>query len=179
MDKDYYSELHSRIAELTRIGAAQLLVSVAEADESVDSLTASFTEIVKQDRSLRALLEQLPDEPEIAPIKDALAAQASALGNNVRNSIIAFQFYDRLCQRLDHTTQCLRDLSVLEESDFEQHAEDIMKLRDSIYSKFTMEEERILYDAVLNNDDFEQAIEIYRAKRTAANEDDEDDIEFF
>ncbi len=172
-----YKEFQQQIAELTRLAAAQIQVSMADADQSVNQLTDSFTEIVNQDRALRDLVQSLPEDPEIAPIKHAIASQSNAIGSNVRNSIIAFQFFDRLCQRLDHSIQCLRELSTIEETNFLQHMGEIERLKTVIYQSYTMEDERLLYDQILADNDFDQAVKTYL--ETKNSQSDDDDIELF
>jgi len=170
---------HKNVAELTRLAAAQIHVTVTESSESVDDLTRAFTEIVDQDRSIRSNVDQLPDVPEINEIKQQISSISAAIGANVRNAIIAFQFYDRLCQRLDHTSDCLKNLSEIEDNKSSASSEQVIKLRDSVYNHFTMEEERQLFDAILSSDDFEAAINDYKIAREASMEDDDDDIELF
>lgn len=181
MDDIIYREFHNQIAQLTRLAAAQIQVSVKEATDSVDDLTESFTNIVQQDRALRSLVEQLPAEEGIKPLKDAIQVQSDGLGKNVRDSIIAFQFFDRLCQRLEHCISCLRDLSHLEQSDFEKHIEDISRLKEVIYQNYSMEEERILFNAAKDADNFDQTIELYEKNKSSHRniKEEDDDVEFF
>ena len=103
MDNKTYQDFQTNIAELTRLAAAQIQVCMSEADVEVNQLTDSFTDIVNQDRRLRELIESLPENDEVLPIKQSISMQSTALGSNVRNSIIAFQFFDRMCQRLEHS----------------------------------------------------------------------------
>ncbi len=46
-------EFQNKVAELTRLAAAQIRVTVTESGESVDDLTRAFTDIVDQDRSIQ------------------------------------------------------------------------------------------------------------------------------
>ena len=153
---------------------------MSEADESVNDLTDAFTDIVNQDRRLRELIESLPETEGVLPIKQSITSQSSMLGANVRNSIIAFQFFDRMCQRLEHSIQCLKELSTIEETNVDAHLGEIERLKKSIYESYTMEEERTLYDELLSKKEFDIAIKEYLEKRQAKlAEDDGDDIEFF
>ncbi|MCP3673948.1 MAG: hypothetical protein GY829_05705 [Gammaproteobacteria bacterium] len=173
-------KFHKNVAELTRLAAAQIRVTVTESDESVDDLSRSFQDIVTQDRSIRATIEQLPDIPEINEIKEQISLLSSQIGINVQNAVVAFQFYDRLCQRLDHTSECLRSLSEIEDDKKKSSAEEVTKLRDRVYNHFTMEEERQLFDAVLTSKDFEHAITEYTLARAKSLEEDDDvNIELF
>ncbi len=179
MSLDANEKFHKNVAELTRLAAAQIRVTVTESGESVDDLSRSFRDIVSQDRSIRANIEQLPDIPEINEIKEQISLLSSQIGMNVQNAVVAFQFYDRLCQRLDHTSECLRNLSEIEDNEESSSAEEVTKLRDRVYNHFTMEEERQLFDAVLTSKDFEHAIAEYTLARAQSLEDDDDDIELF
>ena len=178
---NYDSEFHKNVAQLTRLAAAQIRVAVAESGESVEDLSTSFTEIVSQDKLIREKINQLPDEPKTQEIKQQIESLSDQIGTNVQNAVMAFQFYDRLCQRLDHTSECLRNLSEIEDSQLKSSIEEVIKLREEVYNHFTMKEERQLFDAVLNNNDFEHAISDYNIARAQSlvEEDDDDDIELF
>jgi len=121
-------KFQAKVAELTRLAAAQIRVTVTESGESVDDLTRAFTDIVDQDRSIRANIDQLPDSPEIIDIKQQISSLSAGISSNVRNAIIAFQFYDRLCQRLDHTSECLKNLSIKITQYHHHHLRDLLLL---------------------------------------------------
>ncbi len=81
---------------------------------------------------------------------------------------------------MDHTSECLRQLSEIEDNKSKASSDDVIKLRDMVYNHYTMEEERQLFDAVLASSDFEAAIREYTLSRAATlEEDDDDDIELF
>lgn len=177
MSKSTYGEFHKNVAELTRLAAAQIRVSITESGTSVDVLSLAFTEIVNHERMLRDSIELLPDQPEVKAIKQSIQQLSNSITLHVQNAVIAFQFYDRLCQRLDHTSECLRLLSEIEDR---ESVNDVLKLRDNVYNHFTMKEERQLFDAILSNTDFEEAIVLYNeARDKSLTEDQTDDIELF
>jgi hypothetical protein len=177
VEKSQFQEFQNQITLLTRLAAAQIQVSVTEADREVNALTEAFTDIVEQDRALRDLVKELPENTELQGIKKSISEQTTALGSNVQNAIVAFQFFDRMCQRLEHSIQCLKELSDLELADVDSKISAISSIRENIYQSYSMEEERILFDAVLKRENFEDAIKVYRDSREQAE--DEDDIEFF
>jgi len=173
-------QFYKNSAQLTRLAAAQIRVAVNESNDNVATLSDSFTNIVNQDKLIRHSIEQLPADPDTQKIKDEISALSTELRANINNAIVAFQFYDRLCQRLDHTSQCLKKLSEIEENKLQSSADEVIKLRDNVYNHFTMIEERLLFDAVLSSKDFEHAIEEYSLARLKSIEDkSDDDIEFF
>jgi len=178
MSEEINGQFHKKVAELTRLAAAQIRVAVTESGESVDELSLSFTDIVNKDKLIRESISQLPDEPSITEIKKQISMLSNEISHNVQNAVIAFQFYDRLCQRLDHTSECLRNLSEIEDNTLKSSVDEVNKLRDQVYNHFTMKEERQLFDAVLVNKQFEQAIGEYMKARIETMDDD-DDIELF
>ncbi|MFT5520750.1 MAG: hypothetical protein ACI9IA_001347 [Enterobacterales bacterium] len=171
--------IYKNIAQLTRLSAAQIRVAVTESGDNVDSLTQSFREIVSQDKLIRDKIEQLPDDSATQQIKDDIAIISTELRANINDAVVAFQFYDRLCQRLDHTSECLRNLSEIEDHELQSSEDELIKLRDNVYNHFTMIEERQLFDAILSSKDFEQAIKDYSLARKESIEEESDDIELF
>jgi hypothetical protein len=171
---------NKNIAQLTRLAAAQIRVAVTESGDNVDTLTHSFREIVNQDRLIRDNIAQLPDDNATQEIKKDIAVLSTELRANINNAVVAFQFYDRLCQRLDHTSECLRSLSEIEDHKLQSSEDEVIKLRDNVYNHFTMIEERQLFDAVLTNKNFEEAIKNYSIARIESIEEESDsDIELF
>jgi len=154
MSEDINEQFHKNVAELTRLAAAQIRVAVTESGESVDDLSIAFTDIVSHDKLIREKIQLLPDEPAITEIKAQISALSDEIRINVQHAIIAFQFYDRLCQRLDHTSESLRNLSEIEDNTLKSSVDEVHLLREQVYNHFTMKEERQLFDAVLANNNF-------------------------
>ena len=171
-------QFNKKTAELTRLAAAQIRVSVTESGDSMGDLTEAFTEIVNQDKEIREAVKQLPDDPKISNLKQQIGDLSAQIGSNVQSAIVAFQFFDRLCQRLDHTSNCLQQLSGIVDKDFKNSVDELLALRDDLYQHFSMKEERQLFDAVLANVDFDDALLAYKKERANSGSAD-DDIEFF
>jgi hypothetical protein len=77
----------------------------------VEVLTDSFTSMAGYMRMMGAALEQLPDTPATAQLKESLIGHAGEVAGRVQKSIIAFQFYDKLSQRLAHVSHSLEALT--------------------------------------------------------------------
>jgi hypothetical protein len=98
--------------------------------------------------------------------------------DRIQESIVAFQFYDRMQQCLRHVTSNLKGLSLLVESPerlynpFEWH-----KFQMEIRGRYTMESEKIMFDAILAGKTIEEAMAIKVAAEAEKPED--DDIELF
>lgn len=65
-------------------------------------------------RMMGSALEQLPDTPATAQLKESLIGHAGEVAGRVQRSIVAFQFfYDKLSQRLAHVSHSLQALGTL------------------------------------------------------------------
>ncbi len=161
-------------SKLLNLSAGQVEDMLNTADVSVNTLTESFTSIVEH---MQTIYNHLQDLEETSSREEALRCCVET-SDRIQSSIIAFQFYDRLQQCLYHVTSNLKGLSSLVESPerlynpFEWH-----KFQMEIRSRYTMESERIMFDAILQGKTIEEALAIKLAVELEQNED--DDIELF
>lgn len=162
-------------SRLLALSAGQVEDLITTADGSVNTLTESFTFIVEH---MRTIYDRLQDI-EASPARDEALQCCVETSDLIQKSIIAFQFYDRMQQCLGHVTANLKGLSALVESPerlynpFEWH-----KFQQEIRARYTMESEKIMFDAILSGKTIEEALAIKEAAQAKKPEDD-DDIEFF
>jgi hypothetical protein len=91
-------------------------------------------------------------------------------------AIIAFQFYDRLVQRMDHVCHSLSQLGGLVDDRSRLYNPDAwVDLQSAIRSKYTTPEEHAMFQAVLNGVPVEQAVEQFMAEKQSQGS----DIELF
>jgi hypothetical protein len=161
-------------AKLLTLSAGQVESMLATADISVNTLTESFTSIVEH---MQTIYNHLQDV-ENTPAREEALRCCVETSDRIQDSIVAFQFYDRLQQCLGHVTSNLKGLSSLVESPerlynpFEWH-----KFQMEIRSRYTMESEKIMFDAILAGKSIEEALAIKAA--TEAQQPEDDDIELF
>lgn len=159
-------------SKLLNLSAGQVEDMLNTADVSVNTLTESFTSMVEHMQTIYNHLEDLEDS---ATRQEALKCCIETSGR-IQDSIIAFQFYDRLQQCLHHVTANMKGLSSLVESPerlynpMEWH-----KFQMEIRSRYTMESEKIVFDAILQGKTIEEALAI----KNAAEAEQDDDIELF
>ncbi len=161
-------------AKLLNLSAGQVEDMLNTADISVNTLTESFTSIVEHMQTIYNHLLDLEDTPN----REEALKCCTETSDRIQDSIVAFQFYDRLQQCLQHVTSNLKGLSSLVETPerlynpFEWH-----KFQMEIRSRYTMESEKIMFDAILQGKSIEEALAIKEAKE--AEQSDDDDIELF
>lgn len=117
-----------------RVAASQLLASLREADDSVQQLGNAFAEMAQTD--------------------------AAAVSEPLQQATTALQFYDTLTQRVEHVAHSLQWLeSLLADSQQLNSAEAWQQLQQQIRSRYTMEHERVLFDAILAGEDAAQVMQ--------------------
>ena len=168
----------SQISETVRmlnLAVAQISVAMAEGEDSVQALTGSFTGMVERVQQIAAEAARLP--PEQAGIADAIASQCEGVERSMQQGIVAFQFYDRLSQRIDHVQHALAQLGALIADNGRLcNPAEWRHLQQTIRGRYTMQEEQAMFDALLAGASVEEALEQIRPR---LDQGDIDDIELF
>jgi hypothetical protein len=88
---------------------------------------------------------------------------AEELSERVQQAIIAFQFYDRLNQRLDHASHSLEKIGHLIANSSERYQESAWRnAQEDIKNSYTMESERIMFEHIIQGHSVAEALEIYQ-----------------
>lgn len=147
---------------MMNLAVAQIEMALRESSGSVEVLTNSFTGMYG---NLMALVEQVQSLPD-SPVKQSIQETGSAVSGQMQHAIVAFQFYDRLSQRLSHVCRSLEDLNGIVRdpaklySPFAWHA-----LQQKIRAKYTMEDEKLMFDTLIKTGDVNAALEQYVASK--------------
>ncbi|MEW6990540.1 hypothetical protein AADZ91_07590 [Colwelliaceae bacterium 6441] len=175
-----WSQLKETILMLN-LAVAQLEQSMSEGNASVATLSSSFTALATNLGDIQSSIAGFSDDNDVGDkMKMIIQGSATTALDKVHHSIIAFQFYDKLSQRLDHVSQSLASLSSLIADPAALYSPvEWKKLQEAIRSKYTMEEERKMFDNVISGMPIEQALSEFRQERLLSCEEDEDDIELF
>lgn len=163
------------------LAVSQIECTMTDGEKSVTELTQSFTFIAGQ---LKDVIEssESEKEPDSQHVK-SLKLSAEDIHQQIMGAIVAFQFYDRLTQRLDHVKRDLRWLSELVGDPQQLYNPGAWtKLQEDIMSNYTMEEERIMFEHIMSGASVDEALEIYRHHFTSKQDDNDntsDDVELF
>ncbi len=166
----------SQVRETLRmlnLAVAQITNAMTDGNESVAALADSFTSMAGNAQVISLAASELPPsnaKAEIAEKCDSISAQ-------MRQTIIAFQFYDKLTQRLAHVANSLKALGDLvgdRDQLFNPYA--WRGMQEKIKSKYTMEAERAMFDALIKGATIEEALEVCKS---IASKSEQDDVELF
>lgn len=156
-----WSQVRETILMLN-LAVAQIEMALKDSSGSVDVLTHSFTAMYGSLMNLVEAAHQLPD----SPLKQAIEASGQAVSAQMQQAIMAFQFYDRMSQRLSHVGLSLTELTgLVGEPAKLYNPEAWHALQQQIRSKYTMEEEKLMFDTLLATGSVQTALDRYMAYR--------------
>jgi hypothetical protein len=167
---------------------AQIDLSISEGDHSVNALIDSFTfmshHIDQIQQAGTKLAEMTSDVEGFDDHKSALLSETGELSVKMQQAVIAFQFYDKLSQRLDHVSHGLSGLAEIVSNQMRVTSpEEWESFKANIRKGTTMREEEELFELIFDQGvHAEDAIEIMKDRmrqRMTKEESVEEEIEFF
>lgn len=161
---------------MIELAAFQIEAAMKDSNASVEVLTDSFTTMAGYMRMISETVGTLPDQGEVGTAKHNLLGVSEHVSSMVHQAIIAFQFYDKLVQRLAHVGLSLGNLSDLV-SDTRRlfNPGEWVSLQEKIRAKYTTREEVAMFEAVMQGVPVQEAIERFMAEMKEK----QDDIELF
>lgn len=160
--------------KLLAVSVAQVDGSIKAGDESVNKLAGSFTSMVEGMNAIHEILSAQDQSDQ----RDLALFHCESIQQTIGTSIVAFQFYDRLSQCLQHTTEGLKGLSTLIDTPQRLYNPEAWhKFQDQIRARYTMESEKIMFDAIHHGKTIEEALKLATEFDQQSGE--EDEIELF
>jgi len=166
-----WSQVQETVMMLS-LAVAQIDRAMNEGTDSVSALTDSFTSMAQSASFIDEAGATLPDTTE----KNTILKNSKMISSQMQSAIVAFQFYDKLSQRLNHVCNSLSSLSELVgDSKRLFNPSEWQGLQERIRSKYPTESDKHMFDALLAGASVEEAL---KASETESEEK-TDDIELF
>ncbi|NOQ93278.1 MAG: hypothetical protein GQ547_01445 [Methylophaga sp.] len=161
----------SQVRETVRmmnLAVAQIEMSMKEGDDSVDTLTDAFTTMAARVQ----VVEMMAKDKEDTESKQ-IVEQCEAVTAEMQHAIMAFQFYDKLTQRLSHVSHSLASLvDLVGDNSRLYNPIEWSLLQEKIKSKYTMPAEHDMFEKMMQGMSIEDVLqEVQHTK--------DDDIELF
>ncbi|MFL0808995.1 MAG: hypothetical protein K6L76_01140 [Agarilytica sp.] len=171
----------SETVNMLYLAVCQIETTMSDANKEVNTLTDSFTHLASHTQEIAEQLKSLSGSSEIDHIKDDVSSTATELQDKISRSISAFQFYDRVCQRIDHVARSLEKVStILEDNEHLERRDSWHNIQEQIKSSYTMEAERIMFEFIMRGGNVKEALEIYNHHFDQSKADqDDDEVELF
>jgi hypothetical protein len=161
---------------MLELATAQIEAAMKDSNTSVDVLTDNFTTMAGYLHMISSTLGSLPDDGEAGETKKTVLEAAQHVTGMVHQSIVAFQFYDKLSQRLAHVTHSLAALNdLVGDKHRVLSPQEWTALREKIRSKYTSVDECAMFDAVISGMSVHEALAQYMNEM----EDKNNDIDLF
>lgn len=160
---------------LLNLSVAHINNSMSEGDESINTLSNIVTSMLENLNTIGEVAAKLPDSEE----KDILIKHQADVDSKIHEIVMSFQFYDKLVQRLNHASNCLSDLSVIvDEPNRLYNPYEWKKLQSYIESKYTIESDKIMFQALRNGATVQEAIDLAKQEKEKISQEG-DTIELF
>lgn len=144
--------------------SGQIMGAMRDSDRSVEVLTKSFTGMSDYLNSIVDVANHLPDTPELSNQKMALVEASGQVRGMVYQAVVAFQFYDRLVQKLSHVVGGHAEFAEIVGNSAKLYdPASWLGLHEHLRNSFSTQEEHVLIDAVLGGMPVPEAIERYLA----------------
>lgn len=160
----HWSQVRETVLML-ELAAVQIETAMKDSNTSVEVLTDSFTSMAGYMGMLSDTLQSLPETEGVSEVKQNLIGVSDHVANMVHQAIVAFQFYDRLIQRLSHVGHSLGALSDLvadQRRIYNPH--EWVGLQEKIRSQYSMREEVAMFEAVMQGMSVQEAVNRYMAE---------------
>lgn len=164
------------------LAVCQIEASIKDSSNSVDSLTASFTDLAKHSKEVDEHVQAMNDLSDLNDIKRQVSDTSTEMQAKINQAITAFQFYDRVSQRLDHVARNLERVSdVIGNPNNVNNPNIWANIQNEVKNSYSMESERIMFEHIMRGASVKEALEIYQHhfNQEEVGEDDGDEIELF
>ena len=161
---------------MLELAAVQIETAMTDSSASVDVLAHSFTTMAGFMQMISETIKTLPDQGEVGAAKQRLSGVSDNVSGMMQQAIIAFQFYDKLVQRLSHVGLSLGELSDLVADGRRLfNPDEWVALQQRIKAKYSTADEVAMFEAVMQGVPVHQAIGRFMADKKVKT----DDIELF
>jgi hypothetical protein len=156
---------------------AQIDMSLKDGDDSIQTLSHSFTSVIDSVNVIGNSINALDGVEKYKLDVDIINSENNKVSAKMQESIIAFQFYDKLSQRLSHVSHALGALSELVGDNARLYNPyEWNELQGKIRARYSMREEQEMFDLLLSGATIEDALEKGLA---VIHEAEDGDIELF
>jgi hypothetical protein len=136
------------MARMLDLCEAQMDAAMRDSDQAVDALVKVFTELVVMARNVSEISKGLSVTGKHQSLAKDLEHRSAAITQQIGQAIVAFQFYDKLTQRMGHVRYSLSTLALFICNETRSSPEHWNKLLNTLKRLYRTEEERAIFDAI-------------------------------
>lgn len=148
---------------ILNLAVGQIFASLKDGDESIGTLSDDFINMAGDLTEIELLANRISadtDENINIDSKQLITKRCKSISEGVQKSIVTFQFYDRLCQRLERVSDGLADVaSLIGDSQKLFNPSEWSKLHQKIHTSYATKEERKMIELLKNGYTVAKAID--------------------
>ena len=128
---------------------AQIEAALRDSDRSVEVLTNVFFQLITAVDALGESAKQVGGDKAATEAQEILQQRCGNLAEQINSAVVAFQFYDKLTQRLDHVRHSLTTLALfICDREKSVQPDQWNKLRASLRRLYRTVEERKVFESI-------------------------------
>jgi len=136
-------------ARMLALCEAQMEAATQDSDAAVDTLVAAFTDLMSAVRDLGSMSKVNTTDEMQSRALDEINSRCTNLSSQVAAAVMAFQFYDKLSQRLGHVRYSLSTMALfICDRSNSQRPEHWEKLLSTLGRLYRTAEERAIFDSI-------------------------------
>ncbi|MDH5544646.1 MAG: hypothetical protein OEZ43_03570 [Gammaproteobacteria bacterium] len=154
------SIFEQEMSTFLQLANGEIRLSMKDASGSVQMLTRTFMEMVRDVHEIKALAEEMHRNPDAKNL-EKINTICDEYFNKVQESTVGFQFYDKLTQRLTHTTESIRQLQdMMQEPEQLKDTSTWKAFKEEVHRRYNTEADRRFFEAMMEGNSIKEAIRI-------------------
>lgn len=164
-------EFQTELSKFLSLTTGEISLSMKEANEVVKNLTKTFMDMVRDVQDIRLIAAKLEDDSVNKELKQKILKSCDTYFDKVQAGTIGFQFYDKLTQRLIHTSDNIRQLkkmadeptTLIDPAQWES-------LMGNIEKRYNMESDRALFHSLMDGSSVQEAVKLAAKNKSKTGE---------
>jgi len=142
---------------MLNLAMARLTHAMRDGDDSVDTLGHSFTKMAGHVSFMQDTVSEMAE----GETRNNLLEHCASIRGQVDTAIMAFQFYDRLTQRMQHVSYSLDGLAELVNTPHRLYNPIEWKaLQETIRSNYTLDSDKKMFESLLQGESIEDIMKV-------------------
>ena len=161
--------IDEEIIAFVEMAKAQVAIALREAEGPIAELGSFVADMGSVAARLEALAARAAADPR-DDLAAVLSAEAAAIAGHARGGSVALQFHDRLVQRMTHAHEALEVLAgAVADRHKHRRPADWERLRQQIRARYSMEQERVIFDLLVGGASAEHVVNTLKNMREAGS----------
>jgi hypothetical protein len=145
---------------MLNLSVAQIIGSMTDGDENIEILSSNFIKMAGKIAEIQLYAERITSQDQgDLHSKSEIVRECQDMQQFIQGSVVMYQFYDRVRQRLDRVSEGLAEMTKLIGDPDQLYNPGCWKdLQETIHKSYSLEEERAILDHLKTGCSIHEAI---------------------